>query len=203
MSQELPPCTVEGCDRPTQEYLCHQCTDELTTAWDQIDDLLPVLQSIGRGEDSAFTQPAAEGRGGATGSKPPGNWSAMSTAICLQQALVFTPAEYAQHADGWMSHRQILDWVTQANAIVHGEEEKRLDPIAVNWHLRDIHPMPGKELVTWFNNELGIQLTLGRIRKWAHNGHIKPTNTHGHPKYHPAAVFATYCERKQAAPKPR
>lgn len=193
MTQDQPPCTVEGCDRPTQQYLCHQCTDELTTAWDQIVPLLPVLLLISRNQEQAFTQKTAGGRGGATGSKPPINISAMQLLDNLRQALVFTPNEYAGHSDGAWSKWMIEQWVTTADHMVNGEKEDAESKANIaRYKLRDIHPMPVKILIPWLAEKTGIRLTQQNIKDWARRGKLNRTNDHGHPTYAPADVLAAH-----------
>lgn len=172
----LTPCTVGTCDAPTQEYLCHDCTRELKDAWDQIPPLLPVLEDISRGQDVAFSQPTAEGRGGATGSRPPMNLSAYQLALNLRQALVFTPEEYARHKDGGWSHAQILEWVHHADLMVNGEPEtentEEYNKLRVKAVGLETEKKP-QEVVDYLQERAGINdLTADTIRQWKRRGNI-------------------------------
>ncbi len=192
MTQDLPPCTVETCDRPTQEHLCAECVTELQDAYDQIPPLLPVLEAISRNEDVAFGQPTAGGRGGATGSRPPMNLSAYQLHVNLRQALVFTPSEYATHDDGAWSKWMIEDQVKRADVMVNGEKEDKPTPDYVAYRLRDIHPMPVKHLLPWLAEKTGIRLNKQNIKDWARRGKLERRNDSGHPTYAPADVLAAH-----------
>ena len=159
----LTPCKVDTCDAPTQEYLCHDCTRELKDAWGQIPPLIPVLEDISRGQDVPFHQPTAEGRGGTTGSRPPMNLNAYQLALNLRQALVYTPAEYATHSDGWRAHAQILQWVHDADLMVNGEPEdaeskENMARYRLILKKQDLKPMTTKELITWLKDNSRLLL---------------------------------------------
>lgn len=195
MSRELPPCTVEGCDRPTQQYLCHQCTDELRVAWCQIVPLLPVLLLISRNQEQAFTQKTAGGRGGSTGSKPPINISAMQLLDNLRQALVFTPNEYAGHSDGAWSKWMIEQWVTTADIMVNGEQEdadKKSEYSKLRLKIMPV--LSPAEMVEWFASEEGpgVTITEDQLKNWKHRGRLHRYNSTGRPKYHAADVYLAY-----------
>ena len=195
----LATCTIPQCDQPTQNHICNTCTAELQELWDQIPALIPVLEDISRGDDVAFATPTAERRGGATGSRPPMNLNAYQLALNLRQALVFTPAEYATHTDGWKAHAQITDWVTNANRIVHGEPENKPSPDYVKYKLRDVHPMPVKHLLPWLAEKTGVKLTQKQVNKWHQRGKLERRNETGHPTYHPADVLAAHAEDGRTA----
>lgn len=191
----LELCTVQGCDQPTQEYLCNDCTTELQHAWDQIGPLIPVLEDISRGDDVPFHMPTAEGRGGGGGSRPPMNLSAYQLALNLRQALVYTPQEYAQHSDGWRAHAQILQWVHNADRMVNGEkEEAKAKASIATYKVRDIHPMPVKHLLPWLNENAGVRITKQNIQDWVRRGKLQRCNDTGHPTYNPAEVLHAQAE---------
>ncbi|WP_296249669.1 hypothetical protein [uncultured Stenotrophomonas sp.] len=197
MNPEPGICTVNTCDVPTQEYLCHHCTQELQEAWDQIPPLIPVLEDISRGHDVAFYQPTAEGRGSTTGSRPPMNLNAYQLALNLRQALIYTPAEYATHSDGWRAHTQILEWVHHADLMVNGEPEDAESKANIaRYKLRDIQPMPVKQLIPWLKDKAGIELTRKQIQRWHERGFIRRHNTTGHPTYHPKEILQAHAQRQ-------
>ncbi|GAA1453445.1 hypothetical protein ACFP47_09300 [Nesterenkonia lacusekhoensis] len=177
MNPEPGICTVNTCDTPTQEYLCHHCTNELQEAWNQIPPLIPVLEDISRGQDTAFSLPNAEKRGGSTtGSKPPMNLSAYQLALNLSQALIFTPQEYAQHQDAWRSHTQILQWVHDADLMVNGETEagnsEEYNKLRVKAVGLETEKKP-QEIVDYLQDHAGItDLTADAIRQWKTRGNI-------------------------------
>ena len=181
MNPEPGICTVNTCDAPTQEYLCHHCTQELQEAWDQIPPLIPVLEDISRGHDVAFSLPNAEKRGGGTGgSKPPMNLSAYQLALNLSQALMYTPAEYAQHKDAWRPHAQITQWVHDADKMVHGETEagntEEYNKLRVKAVGLETEKRP-QEIVDYLHEHAGItNLTADMIRQWKRRGHIQTYN---------------------------
>lgn len=186
----LALCTIQTCDQPSQNYLCNDCTDELQHAWDQIHPLIPILEDISRGDDVPFSQPTAEGRGSGTGSRPPMNLSAYQLALNLSQALVYTPAEYATHADGWRAHAQILQWVSDADRMVNGEQEDAESKANIaRYKLRNVQPMPVKHLLPWLAEKTGIRITQQNIKDWNRRGKLDRQNESGHPTYSPADVL--------------
>ena len=199
MNPDLPTCTVETCERPTQMYLCSECITELQEAWDAIPALLPVLQLLVRGEEKPFHQPTAGGRGANMGSKPPINLSALSLVQDLQLALVCTPAQYGQQSDGWRAKLQIEQWVADAELMVYGEKEDRPTADYVKYRLRDVHPMPVKHLLPWLQEKTGIQLTKKQVNKWAQRNKLHRRNDTGHPTYHPVDVLAAHHDDRRAA----
>lgn len=203
MNPDLPPCTVETCDRPTQMYLCSQCITELQTAWDAIPALLPVLQLIVRGEEKPFHQPTAGGRGGSMGSKPPINLSALSLVQDLQLALGCTPADYGRQSDGWKAKLQIEQWVADADRMVNGEEESLPTEDYLRYRadqkLKEIKPTTVRYLLPWFEEMTGIHLTQKQVQKWAERKKIKRRNEEGHPTYHPADLLAAHHNDRRSA----
>lgn len=158
-------CIVETCDQPTQMYLCSKCITELKDAWNAIPALLPVLQLVVRGEERAFHQPTAGGRGSSMGSIPSLNLSALSLVQDLHLALACTPAQYGQQSDGWGAKLQIEQWVADAHRMVNGEKEDRPTPDYVEYRLRDVQPLPVKHLLPWLQEKTGIHLTKKQLNK--------------------------------------
>lgn len=173
-------------------YLCSECITELQAAWDAIPALLPVLQLIVRGEEQAFRQPTAGGRGGSMGSKPPINLSALSLVQDLQLALACPPAQYGLQSDGWRAKLQIEQWVADAELMVHGEKEDRPTPDYVKYRLRDVQPMTVKHLLPWLQEKTGIHLTKKQVNKWAQRDKLQRRNATGHPAYHPVDILAAH-----------
>lgn len=182
MTSEPGICTVNTCDTPTQEYLCHHCTNELQDAWNQIPDLVPVLRMIARGEEKSQALSTASGGGGGHrgGSRPPMNLSAYQLALNLSQALTFTPAEYAQHKDAWRSHTQITQWVHDADRMVNGETEagntEEYNKLRVKAVGLEAEKRP-QEIVDYLHEHAGItNLNADMIRQWKRRGHIQAYN---------------------------
>ncbi|GAA1110644.1 hypothetical protein [Nesterenkonia jeotgali] len=196
MNPELTTCTVETCDRPTQMYLCSECIAELQGSWDAIPALLPVLQLIVRGEEQAFRQPTAGGRGARMGSNPPINLSALSLVQDLQLALACTPAQYGQQSDGWRAKIQIEQWVADADLMVNGEKESVPTEDYLRYRVelkrKEIDPMTVRYLLPWFREKTGIRLTKKQVNKWAERGKLTRRNDEGHPTYHPADLLTAH-----------
>lgn len=114
-------------------------------------------------------------------------------ALNLRQALVYTPAEYATHADGWRAHTQILQWVHHADLMVHGEPEdaeskENMARYRLILKKQDLKPMTTKELITWLKDNSGITITRQNIQDWKKAGKLtahsdKPLT------YHPVEVL--------------
>lgn len=199
MSPELPPCTVEGCERPTQEYLCAECTAELQDAWDQIGELLPVLVLISRNQEQAFATPTARASSGSAGSRPPMNLSAYQLHANLSQAQAITPNEYATHSDGAWSKWMIETWVTNADRMCNGENEDAESKANIaKFKVKDIPPMTVRHLLPWLTEKTGIKLTVKQVNKWAQRDKIKRTNQSGHPQYAPADLLAALADDRRA-----
>ncbi|GAB3192100.1 hypothetical protein [Nesterenkonia suensis] len=182
-------CTYPGCDRPTQEYLCHDCTTGLADDINRIPDLVPVLQLIVTGEEKPFTQRTASGGGTGSGGGPrePINMSALSLLHNFQ--MVEPATTYARQADGARAKERIHAWVETADHMVNGADEDKPTPDYINYRLRDIHPMPVRHLIPWLREKTGINLTKQNIKDWARRGKLDRHNDTGHPTYHPADVL--------------
>lgn len=197
----LATCGYDGCDTPTQEYLCHTCVEELTHDWKNIPDLLPVLHNIVSGKDVPFHTPTAEQRGGPTGSRPPINLTALQLAADLEYAHSITPQQWAQDRHGPKYKQRIHRWVTNANRLVYGEPENADSKANIaKYRINTAEPKTSKELVVIFRR-MGITIKPTNISTWADRGLIQRRNTQGHPTYDPKQVYDVYRQSRLARKK--
>lgn len=185
------PCTVDNCDRPTQNYLCNTCVEELQQHLDQIPDLTPTLTLIARGQERAFTQNGAINRG-ATGSKAPLHINALSDLQDLQKLDGKAAQPYASDPEGAHHKHHIETLINRAERMVNGDDENKPTLDYINYRLNELHPLPVPHLTQWFADQLGIRISENRLYKWAERGIIQPTRKDAHPTYHPAAVYIAY-----------
>ena len=184
-------CTVKTCDRPTQNYLCNTCVDELQQHLDQIPDITPTLGLIVSGEEKPFTHGAAVSHG-QTGSRAPLNVIALSDLQDLKKLDGKAAQPYALDPEGAWHKHHIETLITRAERMVNGDTENRPTLDYINYRLNELHPLPVPHLTRWFADQLGIKISENRLYKWAERGVIKPTRKDAHPTSHPAAVYIAY-----------
>lgn len=190
-------CTNMDCETPTETYLCNQCVTDLQAWIDKGRQLIPDLTATIYRQDNVRQTPSGGGTGGATGSKPPINLTALETRDWLAQMV--DANEYAQDQMAARWAWDIQDHVTRAELMVSGPEPERVNHARNKEKVENIAPpMPTRQLLPFLRDKAGITLSSQHIRDWVRRGHLRPVDRDPQPTYHPHEVLAAW-HRKEAS----
>lgn len=198
-------CTTEGCETPTETYLCADCVRDLQAWLDKGRELLPDLDvTIARLDNVRPTNNEGNNGTKSAGSSAPLNVDAMQLKINLS-SMARDAATYATdpHAAGIAA--LIQTWVTNAELAISGPETEHIDHAANRAKVKDIAPpMPMRELLPWLRTNAKMAITSAAIRQWVNRGFLIPVTrgnmaSPGIPAvestYNPHEVIAAWHER--------
>lgn len=182
------------CGRPApHSNACHTCVDELEAELNQFtEEELQRLLSIAYGiEKPALRSPKTK----ATKSSPRDVLN-ISAWVChthltrdWPDILPYLPT----HPTVVALHKEITSDIYYAEALIRGEDENKLTPEEINQKMNDpeFRPRRPSELVDWFEEKLGLKISVRRIQKWREKRIIKPayTTPGGHAYIAPAEVL--------------
>ena len=168
------------CGRPApHSNACHTCVDELEEQLNQFtEEELQRLQAIAYGiEKPALRSPKTK----ATKSSPRDVLN-ISAWVChthitrdWPDILPYLPTHPTVRA----LHKEITSDIYYAEALIRGEDENKLTPEEINQKMNDpeFRPRRPSELVDWFEEKLGLKISVRRIQKWREKRIIKPAYT--------------------------
>lgn len=186
-------CTLNTCAQPTDLNLCSDCTRDLQAILDKIPALIPVLDLIGRKVEQAFTTRTSNRPAGKAKPQTPLNLSAVALATKLRMAGERNANDYAHDDDAAWKFEHIEQSVRDADRMVNGEEESTRTDEYILDQIKKIPPMPSKLMAEYLQEKLGLNITDGRIRKWASRHELQRANNDSkNPLYRAEDVLARY-----------
>lgn len=196
---EIHECEAD-CGRPAPTTrMCWDCVDVITTALhDAIEDahLVRVLGMIGRKEEGAFTLRTQGTTRPAYGPTEPMNLTAIAILQDLTAWARLTASDWSTVENpGWWLH-WVPERVTQAQAMVYGEQEPDRADEARHRIKGQALPMPTRRLIPWLH-DIGVRVTQSQITSWANRGKISRVDSGvGHPWYSPVDVMRVLHETR-------
>lgn len=197
-------CTTEGCETPTEAYLCHPCVSDLAQWLEQGTELLPEMDvTIARLD--AVRPASNEGNNGtkSAGSAPPLNLDALEVKMDLEIDLQYPAHHYA--GDPWSASEvpRVIANINKADLMVHGPKDDAPTEIAIEQLRKKLdghfpEPMPPTECEAWLRENAGIKIGSGTVNKWFHRGKIlkHDGSTPKRPLYSPKEVLAVHIARQ-------
>lgn len=199
-TEGMPLCRTPGCPEPVEStgvYLGRLCTRQLREHLAMIEDLLPSLLLIMRGQEKAFTLKGAAG--GSVEDPSPLNLDAYVLFDELTEKQAWSADEIRTSKGAEEIMQEVLRDVRRADRMVNGEKEQTNSGTYVAMRLSELSPMTPQEIETYFSEEAAqhIEITVRQIYKWRTRGRLHPVDSTWPPRYRVRDVYDAWENRNK------